>query len=471
MYPDHSAAAFIAKLEVYSSSQLVETINGYNVLYASLLDSQMGPLDRMGPLSIVAGTDLDAQSNTVNFSRGGINMTYGNTYTFAVPLVSGIIGTNLNKMLPVGLLQDCRLEITWENNANAIISATNTAVSTNVWTVTSAELVLQVLTLNSDVHNMIANKDTIMISSESYRNYNTVLNAANTSDNIILPLKFTSIKSLLNVYRLQNNMNTFNNASLTSRRNPFASTGATVPNIQWLLGNVYAPAVPLRSVAEIYSEYSKALHSLGNVNNKTVLNRQTYDQAVEPTFYGAVINLANTSNVVSAIATNGQITCTSTAGFEVGQPITFYGTNSSLGQVQFGGVNGTFVPGTTTVNPTTYYISSIVSSTVFTIALTPQGFTQMTVATAINTQTTLFLVTKEFYAQQTPSFVMGLNTDTMYQASNNSMSGINSTAGNCFLNATYSAATPTGGQRFDAWAHYDFLIMIDPHSKQMSIRV
>ena len=162
MYPDHSAAAFIAKLEVYSSSQLVETINGYNVLYASLLDSQMGPLDRMGPLSIVAGTDLDAQSNTVNFSRGGINMTYGNTYTFAVPLVSGIIGTNLNKMLPVGLLQDCRLEITWENNANAIISATNTAVSTNVWTVTSAELVLQVLTLNSDVHNMIANKDTII---------------------------------------------------------------------------------------------------------------------------------------------------------------------------------------------------------------------------------------------------------------------------------------------------------------------
>ena len=77
-------------------------------------------------------------------------------------------------------------------------------------------------------------------------------------------------------------MNTFNNASLTSRRNPFASTGATIPNIQWLLGNVYAPAVPLRSTAEIYSEYSKALHSLGNINNKTTLKKKVNLNATEP---------------------------------------------------------------------------------------------------------------------------------------------------------------------------------------------
>ena len=99
MYPDHTAASFISKIEVYSSSQLVETINGYNVLYSALVDSQLGPLDRMGFMSITHGSDLDATADTVNFSRGGQLMFSGQTYQFALPLISGIVGTNLNKML------------------------------------------------------------------------------------------------------------------------------------------------------------------------------------------------------------------------------------------------------------------------------------------------------------------------------------------------------------------------------------
>jgi len=97
---------------------------------------------------------------------------------------------------------------------------------------------LQVITLNRRVHDTIVwnHGDAIVISSESYRNYNTVLNASNAADNVILPLKFTSCKSLLNCYRLTNNLNTYSNASITSRRNPFASSGATTPSIFWLLG-------------------------------------------------------------------------------------------------------------------------------------------------------------------------------------------------------------------------------------------
>jgi len=60
MYPDHSAASFISKIEVYSSSQLVETINSYNVLYSSLVDAQMSGNDRQAFMSITHGTDLDA---------------------------------------------------------------------------------------------------------------------------------------------------------------------------------------------------------------------------------------------------------------------------------------------------------------------------------------------------------------------------------------------------------------------------
>ena len=188
MYPDHTAASFISKIEVYSSSQLVETINGYNVLYSALVDAQMGPLDRMGFMSITHGSDLDATADTVNFSRGGQLMFSGQTYQFALPIISGIVGTNLNKMLPIGNLTDLRVEITFESSSQAVLSATTTGPSVNIWQVTAAELVLQVITLNREVHDQVVGHDAIMISSESYRNYNTVLNGGNTGDNVILPL-------------------------------------------------------------------------------------------------------------------------------------------------------------------------------------------------------------------------------------------------------------------------------------------
>ena len=254
MFVDGNAACFIQKLEVYSSSLLIETIAGYNALFSALENAQLGPLDRQGFLSITHGTDIDAAEDTVNFTRSGINMLYGQTYTFCIPLISGVIGTGLSKMLPVGMLTDLRVELTFENNANAVLSATPTSVATPCWGITAAELVLQVITLNSEVNEMVAShREPVIISSESFRNYNTVLNAGNTGDNSIIPLKFTSVKSLINVYRLQNNQNVFNVSTITSRRNPFASSGTTVPNIQWLLGNVYAPAVPLRSTPEIFS--------------------------------------------------------------------------------------------------------------------------------------------------------------------------------------------------------------------------
>jgi len=198
-------------------------------------------------------------------------------------------------------------------------------------------------------------------------------------------------------------------------------------------------------------------------------------------------------NAITAIsgATPAVFTCTSTVGFEVGQPIYFVGTMptaTTLASVAWGATTtgagapiAATVAGTTYTQPGTYYIASILSRTTFTIAANPYGFSSFGCATGASGLTGLYVVQKDFYAQQTPSFLMGINLDTMYQATNNSMCGINTNSGNVFLNATYSAPTPNSvtvgsvtlaaGQRFDAWAHYDFLILIDPRSKQMSIRI
>jgi hypothetical protein len=411
----------------------------------------MGPLDRQGHLSITGGADVDTAANAVNFSRGGIGMSPGFTYTFAVPLISGIIGTSLNKMLPIGNLIDLRVEISWESSAQAVYAPfTAASPSTNIWQVVGAELVLQVLSLNRDVHDsLVANKSEIMISTESYRNYNTVLNGGNTADNVVLPLKFTSTKSLVSTFRLQSNQNVYNVASVGSRRNPFATNGATTPSIQWLLGNVYAPAVPLRSVPEIYSEFGKTFHSLGSIHNKTCCNEQTYDRSIDG---------ANNIAIIPAFATSAVITvATGTAGLIVGQPIVFTSV----------GTGGAALPIVNTI----YYINAVLSPTTFNITSIQYSPANILTVVAVNTGGTPAAILPSLYNQTTPTFVLGLNTDTMYQASNNSMSGINTQAGNCFINMTYSAPTPTNGQRFDCWAHYDQLLIIDQQTKQMTIRV
>lgn len=447
LFVDHSCASFISKFEVFSSSQLIETINCYNELYSIMMDTQYGPLDRQSFQTIVLGCDQDAITDNVNFQRGGVAIAQGATQTFCLPLFSGVVGSGLSKYLPIGDLQDLRVEITWENNANACISATTTPISTNIWQVTSAELAIQVISVDGSVHDMMASSRgnaPIMLSSETYRNYNTVLNAGQSSDSTIAPLKFTSVKSLFGAYRLATNQNNLGVASISSRRNPFASSGASSASVslQLLMGNNYVPQIPMRTTPEIFTEYSKAWHTLGNVNNKTVLNKSTYDNSAEPTVASQAVTGTN--------ATGNIITIGSTSGLYVNAPVYFFGTSG-------GGL---------TTN-TTYYVQSIPSTTTFAVSATVGGV-QVTLSTATPTLT---MYAPNLYWQNTPSFVWGVNCDTLYQQSQNSMSGTNTQAGNCFINATYSANTPAGGQRFDVYAHYDFILLIDPNTKQMSIRI
>jgi hypothetical protein len=321
---DHSCASFIQKLEVYSSSQLIETINEYGLLYSIILDSQTGALDRMGFQTITIGTDTDVQNNQVNFQRGGALIDKGRAKMFALPLFSGVIGTGLDKYLPIGDLQDLRVEITWANSATAVVSGTSSSPSTNAWRVESCELVLQVLNLDDSVDNMIhaASQGGIMLSSHTFRNYNTIVNAASSGDSTIVPLKFTSLKSVIAAYRKNTNINTYAEASVSSRINPFASSGASKPSVQLLSGNTYVPQVPCRSVPEIYSEFSKSWHTLGNVNNKTVLTNATYDLSIDPPSYtSSTVAITNLTNATDAL------TVASTASFYVNMPVLILGTS------------------------------------------------------------------------------------------------------------------------------------------------
>jgi hypothetical protein len=449
---DGSCASFIQKLEIYSSSQLIETVNEYGTLYQIFNDSQKAFSDRQAGDSILLGTDYDG-SDAFNFSRGGLSVAANGKATFALPIVSGVIGCSLSKMLPLHMLTDLRLEITWANSPVAVVSNTATSVSTNIWKVTFVELAIQCLYLDNEVNGMLmsAHGDApIQLSTEMYRNYNTVLSGTN-SDSTILPLKFTSTKSLLAVYRGTYNNNSYNQAWTTSRKNPFASTGASAPNIQLLAGQTYVPQIPLRSVQEIYAEYNKCFHALGNIHNKTTMNKITYDYPSDVLPYSG-----NTTLSISGITTGGIATVGTgnTSAFYVGMAFQFATLGNGVG------LNTT----------TTYYVASLPSSTTFGIGTILNGSSTQVNTSVVTTAYTNASTINTDYFKIIPSFVLGFNLDTLYQSSTTAMSGTNTQAGNVFLNATSYSATPNP-TRLDVYAHYDAILVIDPSSKQMSIRI
>jgi hypothetical protein len=258
----------------------------------------------------------------------------------------------------------------------------------------------------------------------------------------------TSIKSLIGCFRTNTNLNSYTNASVSSRINPFASSGTSAAALQVLAGNTYLPQVGMRYVPEIYTEFSKAWHTLGNINSKTMMCKNTYDLASEPT---AAVLVATTTTIAS-IAAN-VVTTTAAHGLVVGSQIFYTGAT----------INGL------TAN-TAYVVLTAPSGTTFTLGAIGTTTTLTLTNATGRTDTYVGYVTPFTYWQNTPSFMWGINMDAFYMASDKSYSGMNTNPYSIFLNGTYSAAQ-AAAQRQDTYAHYDAVLLIDPSTKQMSVRI
>ena len=285
---DHSAASFIRKIEILANgSTQIEVIDFYNDLYCKLMDTNYSSLDRQSYQSVYMGTDMplgDSAGLTVNFSRGGQVVTAGATRNWYIPLISGIVGPGAGgKLLPIQHINELRVVVTLAPNTEPIISGTSTATSTNVWQVTSSELIMNIVQLDEQVNKMLHESnggDVIRISSETWRGFQTVLQASQTSDTVLMPQRLSSVKTLLLSYRSTGNFGVYTTGTISSRLNPFASG---TPSFQSLIGNTYTPLKPIVNSQELFIELQKSFHSIGNTNNKTVINSTTWNIASEPT--------------------------------------------------------------------------------------------------------------------------------------------------------------------------------------------
>jgi len=273
---DGSAYCFFNRLDVLSQGQVLESIQNYHVLCNALLDLQADSMTAMNSGSIYLGTDT---STTQNVLKSGASIASGAVQDFAIPLaLSGVLGACCSKYLPVSKITDLRLELTIENAIQAVVG---TAGSTS-FTLNNVQLVLTYV----DVDPMVASQleqavgGRYIISSESWRNYTSILPASRSGDSVLIPARYSSLRTLLHVWRDYVNNNDQTKYWQSARSNPFYSSSGVQSQIQYSIGAVLVPQTPIKfGVSEAFLNTQQAFHQLGSITNSSRCTLANWTQA------------------------------------------------------------------------------------------------------------------------------------------------------------------------------------------------
>ena len=270
---DNNGACVINRLDSFSGSNLLETVQGYNILYSYMCDFQMDLGSKLGSSSNY-GFGLGIADDTI---RKGAALAVSSRLTVCMPLLSAVYGLGADKMLPIGLLgDDIRIEITFESQASGLVAASGTPT----WTVTNMELELCIVEL-SDVGMSMVNSVTpfnqpIYLHGNSWRHYTSSLPASAGSFSTLVPARFASLKTLLLCPRCNTTINLATAYSTSSRANP------NISQYWWRVGPYLIPNKPVTLIssqvggfAEGYMEIIRSLHGLSHAD---VGNSIAFDQ-------------------------------------------------------------------------------------------------------------------------------------------------------------------------------------------------
>jgi hypothetical protein len=192
----------IQKLEVLFGSQVVETINDYNVWTNLWSDLQMDVAQRYGSAtSLGMSGDITTYANTTlaQASDGAIlspaNVTTQNI-SLSAPLPCILSGAE--KLVPLGMMPQVRLQLTLESIANAFSTAgANNAVPASV-TFSNMELCYTSVDFGGEVQEMVKSMgDKIYIKSQSVSAMGNNVSVASVGTlDLIYNQRLASVKSL-----------------------------------------------------------------------------------------------------------------------------------------------------------------------------------------------------------------------------------------------------------------------------------
>lgn len=280
---DGSAYSLINRMDVYHGSNMLETIQSYNVLAAYLIDFQMSQATRAGLESCVGCTTTRA-GTALSVSTGATRQQ-----TFCIPIISGVVGNMVDKMLPLSLADDIRVEFLLESLTQSVVSPAATS-----WNIVSWELELSILELSDEGMRMVEQitpfSQPIYIHGSSYRHTPTTQLAVAGSFSSLISFRHASLKQIICCPRRNTEIALQTAYSISSRINP------NIDSYYFRVGSLCLPQKPIMlananttgGYAEGFMELLRSQHSNTDLGFAPSISRALYNVADVATNYGVV---------------------------------------------------------------------------------------------------------------------------------------------------------------------------------------
>jgi hypothetical protein len=312
LFLDHNAYSIFNTTTLYSGSNMLEYINGCNVLYSYILDTNFSYSNALSN-SLTYGMHVP-DASVVDIRKGALlsniatvtgsatatsSTIISEQSTYCLPLLSGLLGIGSSgKMVPIYAINDVlRLEILLENQTQAFAQVGGV---TTVYSVLNAELQLTYIELSDEgmalVNSTAPPSSPIFIVGNSFRHYVQTIKSGTTGIySCLVPSKLASLKALHILPRRNTEINSASSYSLSSRVNPYFDyivlkvSGTQIPQKPIYLQNTSTTG----GFAEGMIEIDKCFGSLISTDKANLLFTTNYNVAVA----------ANTSTGVFALST------------------------------------------------------------------------------------------------------------------------------------------------------------------------
>lgn len=299
---DGSGYSVIDRVTVLSSGATVSDLQNYAPWAQLMLDSQLG----VGKTSTFSTFGGGATSTSTNIIRDGAQVNGGASLNISLPLMgTAIDASTTDKMIPVGAISDLQIQFYISSANNAIYGGSLTAGATGNWALSNVCLTVVYVQLDAGAQKMLddAQGGVYRYSGEQWRGYNFNLNNGSTADNVIVPWKGASAKSVVAIMRPAGNINKYGAYTNLSRVCSYTSGSSWFVTI----GSDTFPGIPLKNSTMHMMEFLKMWHGLSNplalltcFDSTTWVNGDSTTPASAGTF-AAGLNLEAYSNKTGTI--------------------------------------------------------------------------------------------------------------------------------------------------------------------------
>lgn len=311
---ENTAYSFFQRLDVYNSSNLLETINEYGQLSNMLIDTSLTQSDKAGLSALIGSnnnlvslpTALNTNSTIIQVpgDRSGLslattnNISTANLYTFSLPVLSGVIGVNASKMIPLGQLSaPIRTEWFLSQNDDAIYYGTAAGANT-YWQISNVELEACYVEIYDDIN--IVHDGPQYISTTTYRNASTYLSNNTAGEfSVLVPFRCASLTGLY--ARFRNFVSAVQGVDGTAAYRKSSSINPNFNQVYFRIGSSIYPNKPIYvlqngSASEAYAELLKSFHALSSSIGNSAITHEMYNvsaTAVGPmSLYNIPVNQA-----------------------------------------------------------------------------------------------------------------------------------------------------------------------------------